>query len=129
MIPVLLALAAGAMGALLRYGATHLAAVTQSRLPWAVFAVNAVGCAIGGVVLGLVDAHVVGADVRLILLTGLAGGLTTFSTFSTETVQLAMARRWRTAVGSVVANLGVGVTAVVLADLVTRALASSAASL
>ncbi len=122
MIPVLLALAAGALGALLRYGATHLAGRSRSRLPWAVFAVNAVGCAIGGVVLGLVDAGVIGADVRLIVLSGLAGGLTTFSTWSTETVQLAMTRRWPMAVLNVALNLVVGVATVAAADALTVAL-------
>ncbi|MGN6326664.1 FluC/FEX family fluoride channel [Pseudolysinimonas sp.] len=123
MIVVLLTLAAGAVGALLRYGATHLAGRSRSRLPWAVFAVNAVGCAIGGTVLGLVDAGAIGPDVRLIVLGGLAGGLTTFSTWSTETIQLAMSRRWPLALVNVLANLVVGVAAVVVADLVVRALA------
>jgi CrcB protein len=122
-IAVLLALAAGAVGALLRYGATTLAGRLRLRLPWAVLLVNVVGCAIGGVVLGLVDAGVIGADVRLVVLSGLCGGLTTFSTWSTETIQLAMSGRWRTAVLNVAANLVIGVAAVVVADLVTTALA------
>jgi CrcB protein len=122
-IVVLLTLAAGAIGALVRYGATHVAGMTRVPLPWAVFAVNVVGCAIGGVTLGLVDADVIGADVRLIVLSGLAGGLTTFSTWSTETIQLAMTRRWRAAVLNVVANLVVGIAVVVVADLVTTAIA------
>lgn len=124
MIAVLTALAAGAIGALLRYGATHVAGMRQARLPWAVFAVNAVGCAIGGVTIGLVDAHLIGPDARLIVLSGLAGGLTTFSTWSTETVQLAMSKRWRLAVLNVAANLVVGIAAVVVGDLVTVALVS-----
>jgi CrcB protein len=125
MIVVIAALGAGALGALARYGATHLTGMPRRRLPWAVFVVNAAGCAIGGVVLGLADAHVIGADIRLIVLGGLAGGLTTFSTWSTETVQLAMANRWRTALLSVAANLVVGTAAVVVADLVTAAIAVS----
>lgn len=124
MIAVLLALAAGAVGAVLRYGATRLASGRELRLPWAVFAVNALGCAIGGVVLGLVDTGVIGADARLVVLSGLAGGLTTFSTWSTETVQLVMEGRVRTAVVNVTANLVVGVAAVALADVIVRALAA-----
>jgi CrcB protein len=124
-IPVLLTLLAGAAGALLRYGATRLAGRSATRLPWAVFVVNVVGCTIGGVVLGLVDAGAIGPDARLVVLSGLAGGLTTFSTWSTETMQLVMAGRWRTAALSVSANLVLGIAAAVAADLITAALAAT----
>lgn len=124
MIAVLLTLAAGAVGALLRYGATQLANGRELRLPWAVFAVNAVGCAIGGFVLGLVDTGVIGADARLVVLSGLAGGLTTFSTWSTETVQLVMEGRVRIAVANVAANLVVGIAAVGIADAIVHAIAA-----
>jgi CrcB protein len=121
-IVVLLTLAAGAVGALLRYGAAHVAGMTRARLPWAVFTVNVVGSGVAGVVLGLVDAGVIGQDARLIVLSGLAGGLTTFSTWSTETIQLVMTKRWRTALLNVVANLVIGIAAVVVAALLTSAL-------
>ncbi len=55
----------------------------------------------------------IGADARLVVLGGFAGGLTTFSTFSVEAVQLAMDGRWRTAVSSVLANLTLGLAACV----------------
>ena len=80
----------------------------------AVLIVNVVGSLVGGIVLGLVQAGLIGADLRLILLSGFAGGLTTFSTFSVETIQLLMVGRWRSALVSVVANLVLGVGAVVL---------------
>ncbi len=112
---VVVALLAGAVGAALRYAAsTLLIGRTRSRLPWAVLLVNVVGSLIGGVVLGLVQSGSIGADARLVVLSGLAGGLTTFSTFSTETVQLALAGRWRTAGLSVGANLVLGIAAAVL---------------
>ena len=111
---VVIALAAGALGALLRYGTTQLFARRGGTLPWAVLVVNAVGSLIGGLVLGLVTTHAVGADVQLIVVGGLAGGLTTFSTFSVETVQLVLAGRWRTAALSVGANLVLGIAAAVV---------------
>ena len=111
---VVLALVAGALGALLRYGTTRLFARRKDELPWAVLAVNSVGSFIGGVVLGLVTTHAVGPDVQLVVLGGLAGGLTTFSTFSVETVQLAIAKRWGVAAATVGANLVLGVGAAVL---------------
>jgi CrcB protein len=109
---IAVALLAGALGALLRYAASTV--LGQARLPWAVLLVNAIGSLIGGVVIGLVQSGAIGSDARLIVLSGFAGGLTTFSTFSVETMQLALAGRWRTALGSVLANLLLGVGAAVL---------------
>jgi len=120
---VAIALLAGALGALLRYGTTRLFARRTGKLPWAVLVVNTVGSLIGGVVLGLVTTHAVGADVQLIVLGGLAGGLTTFSTFSVETVQLAIAKRWATAAATVGANLVLGIAAAVLGFAVVGGLA------
>ncbi len=56
--------------------------------PWGTFAVNLAGGYLIGLVLGLVAAHPEWpAWVRLGLITGFLGGLTTFSTFSAEVVQ------------------------------------------
>jgi CrcB protein len=110
---VIVALAAGAIAALLRYAASILFA-GRSRLPLAVLLVNAVGSMIGGIVLGLVQSGAIGPDARLVVLGGIAGGLTTFSTLSVETVQLALAGRWRTALGSMLANLVIGIASAVL---------------
>lgn len=95
--------------------ARHLVALWFSpdeRFPWAVLTVNVIGSALAGVVLGL--GSTLGGDVRLILLTGVAGGLTTFSTFSVETVQLVLDRRARVAAVNVGVNLGAGLTVTAL---------------
>ena len=111
---VAVALLAGALGALLRYGTTRLFARLNDELPWAVLTVNTMGSFVGGLVLGLVTTGAVGADIQLIAVGGLAGGLTTFSTFSVETVQLAIARRWGIVAATVGANLALGIAAAVL---------------
>jgi len=113
-VVVAIALLAGALGALLRYGTSRLFARRNDELPWAVLVVNTVGSLIGGVVLGLVTTHAIGSDAQLIVLGGLAGGLTTFSTFSVETVQLAISKRWGIAAATVGANLVLGIAAAVL---------------
>lgn len=104
------ALACGAVAALVRYAVAVRAA--GSAFPWAVLIVNVAGSLIAGVALAL--AEVLGAgELRYVLLGGVAGGLTTFSTFSVETVQLVMARRARAALLSVAANLVGGLVAVI----------------
>ncbi|MET1042773.1 MAG: CrcB family protein [Microbacteriaceae bacterium] len=95
---------AGGLGATLRYLATLVL-----PLPWGVLAVNTVGSAVAGVALALADAAAISGDIRLVLVTGFAGGLTTFSTFSVETIELARDGRWRTATLNVVASLAAGI--------------------
>jgi CrcB protein len=92
-------IAAGAVGA----GARYLVGRAKSTWPWPVLLVNVVGSLVAGIAL-----H---TDVALIVATGFAGGLTTFSTFSVETVQLAGEGRWRAAAASVALNLALGLAA------------------
>lgn len=107
----------GGVAALLRY-LVALWFSTDERFPWAVLVVNVIGSALGGAVLALGTA--LPQDVQLVLLTGVAGGLTTFSTLSVETVQLVLDGRARTAALNVGVNLGAGlaVTALVYALVV-----------
>jgi len=107
----------GALAATARYAVTLLLA---GRVGWAVFVVNVVGSAIGGGVLALAERAEISADLRLVLLTGLCGGLTTFSTLGVETIQLVLAGRVRAAALSVGANLAVGVGAAAGAFLLLR---------
>jgi CrcB protein len=76
-----------------------------------VFTVNIVGSAIGGVAVGLATTGVISSDLRLVLVGGVAGGLTTFSTWSVETIQLLMEGKLRTALGSIILNLAIGLAA------------------
>lgn len=116
-LAIVVAVAAGALGALARFGVSVAAARRAARrglaepFPWAVLVVNAVGSAIGGAVLGLAHAGVVTDELRMVLLAGFCGGLTTFSTFGVETVQLVIDRRVRQATVSVAANVGIGLAA------------------
>lgn len=98
---------AGALGALARYGIS-LAFIRATRFPRAVLVVNVAGSLLGGAVLALADRGIVDAELHLILVTGIAGGLTTFSTWSVETLQFALSGRWRTAVANVIVNLVLG---------------------
>ena len=105
---VVAALVASALGAVVRF---LVAKASPAGFPWTVLIVNVVGSAIGGAVLALAPS----GDLRLVLLTGFCGGLTTFSTFSVETVQFALEGKWRVVVTSVAANLLLGIGAAALA--------------
>lgn len=114
---------AGAAGALLRFAVARAFARRPGRgLPWAVLLVNVVGSAIGGVVLGFAVRGDLAADIQLILLTGLCGGLTTFSTLSVETVQFFVEGKARVAVLSMATNLTLGIGAAAVAFAAVTAL-------
>lgn len=107
-------LVAGGLGALARYGIS-LAFIRRTDFPRAVLVANVAGSLIGGAILALADRAIVSSDLRLIVLTGVAGGLTTFSTWSVESIQLINSGRWRTAVASISINLLLGLAAVTAA--------------
>jgi CrcB protein len=106
MIAVVGAIVVGALAAVVRFVVAR-----GIRAPWGVLVVNVAGSAIGGAVVGLATRFALGDDVRLVLLGGLCGGLTTFSTLSVETIQLAQEGKWREAIGGMAANLVLGVGA------------------
>ena len=113
-LAVTAALLAGIVGAVVRYLVARAFAGHPTRLPWAVLIVNTAGSFAAGIGVALPPMIDAGPWLQLILVSGFAGGLTTFSTFSTETVQLFFARRGKAAVASVVANLVLGLAAFLL---------------
>lgn len=110
---VLVTLAAGGVATALRYLISQaFAGISRvESFPWAVLLVNALGSALGGMALGLAQTAGLSADLQLIILTGICGGLTTFSTFSVETIQLLTHGRWGLAALNVGSNLVVGFSA------------------
>lgn len=85
----LLVIAGGMLGAPLRYLTDRvLQARHDTAFPWGTLAVNVVGCLILGLLTGAVSAGAAGSHLQLFLGTGLCGALTTYSTFSYETLRL-----------------------------------------
>ncbi len=113
-------LVAGAVGAVLRYAVSRIFPVRPGRLPGGVLIANIVGSGIAGAVIGLAERAALDGELRLILVTGFCGGLTTFSTWAIETVELADGGRWRAAILNVAVTLVLGLAAAAAMYLVTR---------
>ncbi len=93
----------GAVGAARRYLASGwMQSWSGSFFPLGTLAVNVVG----GFVWELTtDRFLVSPEWRLLLTTGFCGGLTTFSTFSHETLALLHDAQWAPAAGNVLLNV------------------------
>ena len=107
---LLLVAGGGALGSVLRYCISVLAIeLLGTAFPWGTLAVNVLGSAAIGVLGGLGIA----GEWRLLLVTGLLGGFTTFSAFSLE-AGLLWQRAWWLAVVYVAASLMLGLAAFAL---------------
>jgi CrcB protein len=104
---LLLVCAGGAVGS----GARYLVAVGAARwlgadFPYGTLAVNLVGSFLIGLVQMLAAGRALSEETRLLLSTGVLGGLTTYSAFSYETVRLAEAGAWRAGLNVLVTTAG-----------------------
>lgn len=123
MVQIFWLAAAGAAGALARYG---LAGLVQRQaggnFPAGTFVVNLVGCLLFGVAWGLLE-HRLGlaAQVRLVVLTGFMGSFTTFSTFAFESAGLLQGGQIAAALANLAGQTVLGVALVWLGMAAGRA--------
>ncbi|MFI5521586.1 fluoride efflux transporter CrcB [Streptomyces platensis] len=119
----LLVVAGAAVGAPLRYLTDRY---VQSRhdtvFPWGTFTVNVAGSLILGLLTGAVTAGAASSHAQLLLGTGLCGGLTTYSTFSYETLRLAADGARGCAAANCVASVAAGLAAAFAGVAAARAL-------
>ena len=105
--------AGGACGATCRFLLTYLP-VADRELPLSTFLANVIGCFLIGIIAVKGEARGWDENLLLFLKTGFCGGLTTFSTFSAETMAMAEKGHMTTAVLYVTATVAAGFIALYL---------------
>lgn len=116
----------GAVGSGARYLATvYCLELLGPGFPYGTLAVNLLGSFLIAVltVVGL-ETSALSPTLRLALTTGVMGGLTTYSTFSYETLQYLQAGAWGTALANVAATLFGCLAACLLGYALGRAIAA-----
>ena len=110
------------IGGFLRYVISDLVyKYTNSLFPYGTLTVNIIGSFLLGFILFYLDAlKLISSEMRLFLTVGLCGGLTTFSTFSYETVKLIQDSEYLLAGSNLLLNIFVTILAVFLAAFISK---------
>lgn len=110
----------GGIGAALRYLFSIWANKNFGLTNWATFLINILGCIFLGFVATVAIRHasLFSADLKLFLTTGIAGGFTTFSTFSYENLMLLKDRKFLSAFCYMSASFIVGLAGIYFGFLV-----------
>ncbi len=111
----------GCIGAIARFS---LSGLMQARFPnytaSGTLLVNVLGCLCFGIIMVLIRHHNVNETTQAFLLTGILGSLTTFSTFSYETLEYVAEDNMRLAVLNTLGNLVLGFGAVLTGRWLTE---------
>lgn len=95
MLNVLLVGAGGAAGALLRFGVVALVRPASPNFPLGTLLVNLSGCLVIGLLGGwLLSSPEPREQFRLLVLVGVLGGYTTFSSYALEVAEMLRQGRW-----------------------------------
>jgi CrcB protein len=85
--------------------------LTGGSFPFGTLTVNSIGCLLLGILAGSSAAWNISPGLKLMLGTGFLGALTTFSTFSVETVELFQKSSHLNVILNIGLNLGIGLAA------------------
>lgn len=115
---IILVFIGGGLGSVLRYS-TSLAlknTVYTNFFPWSTFLVNILGSFLIGLFTCLALKNMLNPDLRLLLIVGLCGGFTTFSTFANESLALLKDHSYVTFAIYTALSISLGILAVVLGN-------------
>lgn len=120
--PFLLVAIGGALGSMARYGAAAgVNRWAQSAFPWGTLFVNIAGSfLIGLLMVWLMKAGEWRENARLLLVTGIMGGFTTFSSFSWETWKLIEDGRLHLAFANVLASVAICLLATIAGAMLAK---------
>jgi len=119
MVEIFLVGIGGFLGSIGRYGISKLFQPWQGSLlrgtllgfPIATLVANVIASFLFGIIIGIGQENLnFSPRTKLFLTTGIMGGLSTFSTFSVETVTLLQNREWVLAIGNISLNLVLSLT-------------------
>jgi CrcB protein len=120
---VLMLAVAGMCGTLARYwlsGAVY--GIMGREFPWGTAAVNLLGCLLFGLVWVMADErHLLGPEMRLVILVGFMGAFTTFSSLIFETSELMRGAQWTYAALNLVGQNILGFVAFAIGATIGRA--------
>ena len=120
---LIVTLGSGIEGLLRYYLSDFVQKNSSSLFPYGTLTVNIVGSFILGLVIFYLDSiKLISSEMRLFLTIGLCGGLTTFSTFSYETVKLIQDSQYLLASANILLNVFVTILAVLLAAFISKLL-------
>ena len=116
----------GFLGTGARYGLNGWVAHRFGEsFPWGTLSVNVAGSFAAGMAFYLCGPDspvIVSATTRQVLLAGLLGGFTTFSSFSIQTLSLVKDHQLAAVVGNVIGSVALGLLAAVAGDALARAI-------
>jgi len=86
---------------------------SHSNFPWGILCANVIGCLIIGLLFGVTEhVRLLSEELRLFLITGFLGSLTTFSTFGYNTFDLLRKGQMLTGLSNIGLSVLLGLTAV-----------------
>ncbi len=113
----------GGIGSVLRYGVGILSTKWFGlAFPWGTLAVNIIGCTLIGILARVIPLPQNGGnELRLIFMTGLCGGFTTFSAFTLDAANLYMRGEMGLAAAYIVASVVLSLIGVAIGLTISKA--------
>lgn len=115
----------GFIGSVLRYLLSVSGKQILGFIPFGTLLVNILGGFLIGLIMEVNNTYTLNTSLRLFLTTGLMGGLTTFSTFSLETVNLLSQRHYLMGTTNILLNVLLSLLGVFLGKLLIKCITTS----